>query len=50
MVKYSSLTRELPSILLILSVEEVDGILGVAVKCVDIKKNTDGEGSQLVHY
>ena len=37
-------------ILLVLSMEEVDGIPGVAVKCVDIRKNTDGEGSLLVHY
>ena len=50
MVKFSGLTWGLPLILLILSTEEVDGILGVAVKCVDIKKNTDGEGSSLVCY
>ena len=27
--------------------EEGDGIPGVAVKCVDIRRNTDGEGSPL---
>ena len=37
-------------ILPILSAEEVDGILGVAVKCVDIKKNTGGEGGHLARY
>ena len=37
-------------ILLILSMEEEDGIPGVAVKCVDIRKNTGGEGGLLVHY
>jgi hypothetical protein len=35
-------------ILLILSTEEEDGIPGVAVKCVDIRKNTGGEGGLLV--
>ena len=29
---------------------EADGILGVAVKCVDIKKNTSGEGGLLGHH
>ncbi len=33
-----------------LNVEEEDGISGVAVKCVDIRKNTSGEGGPLVHY
>ena len=32
-----------------LRVEERSGILGVAVKCVDLERNTDGEGSFLVH-
>jgi hypothetical protein len=49
-VKVCSLTVELPLILLVLSVGEVDGIPGVAVKCVDIWKNTSGEGGQLAHY
>ena len=35
-------------ILPILSAEEDDGIPGVAVKCVDIRKNTGGEGGLLV--
>ncbi len=34
-------------ILPILSTEEEDGIPGVAVKCVDIRKNTGGEGGLL---
>ena len=50
MVKAQSSTLELPLILQGLSMEEVDGISGVAVKCVDIRKNTSGEGGQLVHY
>jgi hypothetical protein len=29
---------------------EADGIDGVAVKCVDIIKNTHGEGNLLGHY
>jgi hypothetical protein len=32
-----------------LRMEEGSGILGVAVKCVDLERNTDGEGSFLVH-
>ncbi len=31
----------------VLSTAEVSGIRCVAVKCVDIRKNTDGEGSLL---
>ena len=50
MVKSLGLTENLPSILSVLSMEEGSGIPGVAVKCVDIRKNTDGEGSLLVHY
>ena len=37
-------------ILLILSEVEVSGIPGVAVKCVDIRRNTKGEGSLLGLY
>ena len=37
-------------ILLILSEIEVSGIPGVAVKCVDIRRNTEGEGSLLGLY
>ncbi len=47
MVKYGSLTVEVPLILLDLSTDEVGGIDGVAVKCLDIVKNTDSEGSLL---
>ena len=36
--------------LLVLSIRGVDGILGVAVECVDIKKNTRGEGGLLAEY
>ena len=34
-------------ILSILSYIEVSGIPGVAVKCVDIRRNTNGEGKTL---
>ena len=47
MVKYSSSTRGVPLILMSLSTDEVGGIDGVAVKCLDIVKNTDSEGSLL---
>jgi hypothetical protein len=50
LVKFWGLTSELPTILLVLSAEEEDGIPGVAVKCVDIRKNTGGEGGLLVCY
>ena len=48
-VKYQGSTLVLLSILLDLRVEEASGIVGVAVKCVDIDKNTNSEGSLLVH-
>ncbi len=48
MVKYRSLTVRVPLILLSLSTDEVGGIDGVAVKCIDIVKNTYSEGSLLV--
>ena len=35
--------------LFFLRVGEVDGIPGVAVKCVDIGRNTSGEGDLLDH-
>ncbi len=41
-------TRELHLKLIFLSPEEESGIPGVAVKCVDIGKNTSGEGGSLV--
>ena len=37
-------------ILSILSYIEVSGIPGVAVKCVDIRRNTNGESSLLGIY
>ena len=42
-----SLTHKLLLKLLILSIGEVIGIPCVAVKCVDIRKNTSGEGGLL---
>ena len=48
-VKDSGLTGEQQLKLADLRVEERSGILGVAVKCVDLERNTDGEGSFLVH-
>ena len=47
MVKAYSLTVELPWILGILNSVEVSGIYDVAVKCIDIIKNTNCEGSLL---
>ncbi len=47
MVKYGSSTVEVPLILRGLSTDEAGGIDGVAVKCLDIVKNTDSEGSLL---
>ncbi len=47
MVKADRLTIELPLILLGLSIVEVGGIDSVAVKCIDIVKNTNCEGSLL---
>ena len=49
-VKAHGLTVELHSKLQVWSTEGESGILGVAVKCVDIKKNTGGEGGSLVCY
>ena len=40
-------TGELHLILPVLSTEEGSGIPGVAVKCVDIRKNTESEGNLL---
>ncbi len=47
MVKYYSSTVEVPLKLSDLSADEVGGIYGVAVKCIDTIKNTDSEGSLL---
>ena len=46
-VKTMGSTHSLHLKLLFLSVGEVDGIPGVAVKCVDIGRNTSGEGDLL---
>ena len=46
-VKALGLTEELQLKLLILSVGEESGIPSVAVKCVDIRRNTGGEGDFL---
>ena len=44
-VKCSCLTGKLPLKLPFLSVNEAGGIRKVAVKCIDITKNTDSAGS-----
>ena len=49
-VKCSRSTAELRRELGILSEYDVDGIRGVAVKCLDITKNPDCEGSPRVLY
>ena len=46
-VKYGSSTVEVQLILMDLSTDEVSGMDGVAVKCLDIVQNTDSEGSIL---
>ena len=46
-VKITGSTRNLRLKLLFLRVGEVTGIPGVAVKCVDIRRNTGGEGGLL---
>ncbi len=48
-VKSFRSTGELPLILAYLSMDEVGGIYGVAVKCIDTIKNTDSEDSLLDH-
>jgi hypothetical protein len=49
-VKSVGLTDSLHPILLALSTGEESGIPGVAVKCVDIRKNTGCEGGSLDRY
>ena len=49
MVKNLGSTEVLPLKLPDLRVEEECGIPGVAVKCVDIGRNTSGEGDFLAH-
>ncbi len=44
-MKSNGLTVGLHLKLFFLSTEEESGILGVAVECVDIEKNTSGEGA-----
>ena len=46
-VKITGLTRNLRLKLSFLRVGEVNGIPGVAVKCVEIGRNTSGEGELL---
>ncbi len=46
-MKYDSLTVEVLMILVNLSTDEVGGMDGVAVKCLEIVQNTDSEGSLL---
>ena len=46
-MKSRGLTLELHLKMYFLSVGEVDGIPSVAVKCVDIRRNTSGEGGLL---
>ena len=46
-VKFTGSTRELRLKLFFLRVGEVNGIPSVAVKCVDIGRNTSGEGGLL---
>ena len=49
-MKARGLTAELHIKLLSLSAGEVSGIPSVAVECVDIRRNTSGEGDLLGHY
>ncbi len=46
-MKFPGSTRELHLKMFHLSVGEVIGISSVAVKCVEIRKNTSGEGGLL---
>ena len=46
-VKFMGLTHKLRSKLWILSEVEANGIPSVAVKCIDIRRNTSGEGGLL---
>ncbi len=49
-VKSRGSTPEVQLILASLSMGEGSGIPGVAVKCVDIRRNTGGEGDFLDQY
>ena len=44
-VKPERSTFSLPLKLVVLSMDEVGGMRGVAVKCIDITRNSDCEGS-----
>ena len=46
-VKALGLTEELQLKLVVLSAGEVSGSPSVAVKCVDLRRNTSGEGDLL---
>ncbi len=46
-LKSRGLTAELALKLVVLGNGEADGIPSVAVKCVDIRRNTSGEGGLL---
>ncbi len=48
-VKTAGSTHKLHLKLILLRVGEVNGIPGVVVKCVDIRRNTGGEGGLLDH-
>ncbi len=48
--KWRSLTAELQLKLMFLSEVEASGIPSVAVECVDIRRNTGGEGGLLGFY
>ncbi len=50
LVKALGLTQGGQEILLGLNVGEETGIPGVAVKCVEIGRNTNGESRSLDHY
>ena len=50
MVKAHGSTMDMPLKLRNLRSGEESGIPGVAVKCVDIRRNTSGEGGFLARY
>jgi len=49
LVKFRGSTPNLPKKLTDLRVEEANGTASVAVKCVNIGRNTNGESSLLEH-
>ncbi len=48
--KYQGSTLEMGAILSRLRFDQGAGTFGVAVKCVDIERNTKGEGKHLGHF